>query len=198
MHVDAATGVGAVDDSGLAQDEIEGIAPACADDGQIADHFAREQIAEVARGGGLHGFGDRFHFDRLGDVADFEADVNGGWRADGDGVAFGGEFLEAGRFHCEGVGAGLHGFKAVGAGVGGGGGEGGVGTFVDETYGGSGDDGAGGILDSSQRFGSSALPVHRCYGKTQRKEEQSTPLRHNFEGNMPGDRLQIPTPAADM
>jgi len=141
VDVDAAAGIGAGGDAGLNEDEVEGVAAAGTDDGEVLDDFLFEEVAHIAGGGGLDGLVGAADFDGFGDGAELEGDVDGGRLADGDGVVAGGELLEAGAFDEDGVAAGGDGFEDVGAGGGGFGLKDGIGALVFEGDGGPADDG---------------------------------------------------------
>ena len=164
MHVYAAAGGRAGDHAGLGDDEIERIASARADDGQVLDGGAGDEVAVVAGVAGLHGFGGGLHFHGVDDGADFELDVDGGGLADVDQVVAGAEFAEALGFDVELVGAGLHGFEGIGAGGGSAGFEGEARAFVDQLDGSLGHDGPGGILHGPEDAGSGALAKRRGAG----------------------------------
>ena len=164
VDVDAAAGGRAGDDAGLGDDEIERIASARADDGQVFDGGAGDEIAVVAGVGGLHGFGSGLHFHGVDERADFELDVDGGGLADVDQVVAGAEFAKALGFDVELVGAGLHGLEGVGAGGGGAGFEGEACAFVDQLYRRLGHDGPGGILHGPENAGGGALAKRRGAG----------------------------------
>ena len=87
VDVYAAAGGRAGDDAGLGDDEIERIASARADDGQILDGGAGDEVAVVAGGAGLHGFGGGLHFHGVDAwVPTSSLHVDRGGLADGDQV----------------------------------------------------------------------------------------------------------------
>jgi len=155
--VDAAAGVGAADDAGLAGDQIERVAAAGADDGQVRDDFVTKEVAVVAGGGGLDHLGGGGDIDDFGEGAEFEGHIHGGGLADGDAVGLGGELLKALGFNGYGVEAGLDGFKEVRTVVCGLRAERGIRTFIRQFDRGTSDSGGRGVEDRADESRGGAL-----------------------------------------
>jgi hypothetical protein len=134
--VDADGAAGALDDAGFVDEEIEGVA---AVEREGFDGLAFDDVADGGAGG-LEDFGGGFYLDGFGSGTDFEGGVDGGGGIDLEDDFGELEFLEAGFFDNQAVGADGDGGEGEQAGVGGGEGVFEAGGFVGGDDGGAGDD----------------------------------------------------------
>ena len=171
MHVAAAAGVRAVDNARLHDDEVQGIASAGSDDGQIFHGLLRNQVPEIAGGGRLHQFRRADDRDLIGNRAEFEVHVYGCGLSDGYYVVAGDEALETGGFHLNFIGCGLDGVEDIAARRGSGGCKSDAGGFVGEPDLRVRDGGAGGVFDGACEAGCSALGKG---GGTEKEKQDGT------------------------
>src|SRR5262249_842968 len=188
VHVNAAAGVGAVDDAGLRIDEVQRITPARGDDRQIHHLLGRDRVAVVARAARLHDFGPRGYFDCFGERAHFEPGVDGRRLPDRDAIARGDKAAETLGFDLHGVVARLHGFEDVRASAGRRRGEGHAGGFIGELYGCARDGCAARVFDETEYTRSGALSEDRRAEKKQRSDTNQQTLKSHCPDS---NRIQV-------